>query len=62
MRDENPNRPTCCWGSLTANNLRDLRLVACLLLDAALVTDSSLSYRIGPPSGVPRVQPPEPHD
>ena len=52
----------CCWGSLTANNLRDLRLVACLPLDAASLTDPPLPYRIGPSTGVARVQPPEPHD
>jgi hypothetical protein len=50
VRDENPDRhrrPFCFWGSLTANNLRDLRLVACLPLDAASLAPSVFSVSEG---------------
>jgi hypothetical protein len=58
VRDEDPIY--LLSGPLTANNLRDLRLVACVLLDGPLWTGPSHLYRIGPLSGVFPAQPPEP--
>jgi hypothetical protein len=49
VRDEDPDRHGLFrfWGSLTANNLRDLRLVACSPLEAASFDPSVFSVPEG---------------